>query len=221
MDSDTMPGFGGKLAKTLRKGAGAVAARAQNRVKPDLTSRDSLILSSQQAALTDSRFLAYVAQGDSLRDQQRWQEAEAAYAAALSIHPWERTYWVQRGHMAKEQQNFAGAEVAYRTACALGAAPPLFMEHLRFVMAQQHADLGVWPIHPYRAGPAARQAPAQPDVDILARLLWRVGGLSQEDMLRLLRTSSSCDELVATMCADPRFERANRDWLELVEEGEL
>lgn len=215
------PGLRGGLAKSLRKSAGAVVAGMSRVAELDMTDRATLVASSQAAALGDSKFTAQTAAADSLRDQQRWAEAEAAYAAALRLYPWERSYWVQRGHMAKEQNAFDRAEIAYRTACAFGARPIDVVEHLRFVMARSGCDEWQAPIRFHADGPGALQPPGEPDVAVFGRLLWQVGGISDQHTLDLLRRCGSCDELVVAMVQDTRFERANRIWLELVEEHEL
>jgi hypothetical protein len=41
------------------------------------------------------------------------------------------------------------------------------------------------------------------------------------DIVRFLRNCVTLDALMAAMIRDPRFERANRPWLELVREEEL
>ena len=214
------PRLGGGLAKSLRKGAGAVVAGIRA-AHLDMSDRAALVASAHAAALSDSRFMAHVGKADTLRDQQRWQEAEASYAAALRLHPWQRGFWVQRGHMAKEQEAFDRAEIAYRTACALGAKPTDVVEHLRFVMARSGCDETQYPIRFYVEGPAALQVPGEPDVAAFGRLLWQVGGIADVHTLQLLRRCATCDELVVAMCSDTRFERANRSWLEMVGEHEL
>lgn len=208
------------IASMQKLGRNAMAVAASG-LGVDFADRARLVESSQQAALVDDRFVSHIRSADGLRDVGNWQAAEASYAAALSFYPYERSYWVQHGHMAKEQNEFARAEISYRTACALGAAPKDVVEHLRFVMERQCVDEGRFPIRFYRHGTAAQQTPAQPDVILLARLAWHVGGLADHDMIELLRTNATCDELFAAMIRDSRFERANRDWLELVREGEL
>lgn len=213
--------LGGGLANSLRKSAGAVVQGMGRGPQVDLSDRSALLASSQAAALGDSKFLGQTGQADSLRDQQRWAEAEAAYAAALRMYPWECSYWVQRGHMAKEQNAFDRAEIAYRTACAFGARPGDVVEHLRFVMARAGCDEGQAPIRFAAAGPAALQVPGEPDVAVFGRLLWNVGGIADHHVLALLRRCGTCDELIVAMCQDTRFERANRLWLEVVGENEL
>jgi hypothetical protein len=208
------------ISKAHKLGRSAVKAMIAN-AGLNLESRQQLIDSSSLVALADFRFTEHVAAGDRHRDNGQWRAAEAAYAAALSLFPYEHSFWVQHGHMAKELGKFARAEISYRTACALGVVPHDVEEHLRFVMARQQADEGRYPIRFHRTGATAQQVPGQPDAMLLARLVWRVGGMDDEDLLHLLRSSATCDDLLVTMIRDPRFERANRDWLELVEEDEL
>lgn len=186
-----------------------------------LDSRQSLIETSQKAALENHDFRSSVSRGDELRNQQRWIEAEAAYADALARFPYERTFWVQLGHMAKEQEEYGRAETAYRTACALGAPVEDVLIHLRHVMWKQEVDEGLFPVRFYRPGSAASQPPARPDILMFARLLWRVRGVAEAEILILIRQYATCDALFAGMCSDSRFERANRDWLEVVREDEL
>jgi len=45
--------------------------------------------------------------------------------------------------------------------------------------------------------------------------------MDDDDIARFLRGCATLDELMAAMIRDPRFERANRPWLELVREEEL
>ncbi len=209
-----------KLGRNATKDVDATPGVAPD-LRVDFANREQLIESSQRAALSDHRFMTHVRAADQMRDEGNWIAAEAGYAAALSFYPYERSYWVQLAHMAKEQDNFIRAEISYRTACALGARPQDVVEHLRFVMVRQNADEGKFPIRFYRPGRAAQQPPAQPDVALLAKLAWLVGGMDDQDMVGLLRGNANCDALLATMIRDSRFERANRDWIELVREGEL
>jgi hypothetical protein len=206
-----------KVRKVGRSAAATVAAPATL----DIANRDALIRSTQKAALSDSRFVELVRSADSFRDLKNWNAAQAAYAQALYHYPYQSSYWTQHGHMAKEQNDFVRAEISYRSACALGAKPEDVVEHLRFVVMRQDIDPGRYPPFFYKSGHAASQPPAEADVILFAKLVWRVGGMDNNDMVTLLRASASCDDLLATMVADARFERANRDWLELVVDGEL
>ncbi|MEQ5788196.1 hypothetical protein J3454_09850 [Erythrobacter sp. NFXS35] len=184
-------------------------------------SRHDLLETSHEAALADPRFREGIERGDRARDLSNWAEAEAAFAAALDIYPYERSYWTQLGHMAKEQGRFVAAEIAYRTACAFGAPPQDVHSHLRFVLARQGLDEHRHPIRYHEAGPQPRQVPGGPDVIAGARLLWGALGVDDNDLVALLRHCATLDALTAAMIRDPRFERANRPWLELVWEDEL
>ncbi len=212
---------GNALIAKMRKAGRSAAAVVASSVPLDFSGRDALIKSSQRAALSDNRFLGFVREADSFRDQKNWLAARAKYAAALSYYPYQCSYWAQHGHMAKEQNHFARAEISYRSACALGAPPKDVIEHLRFVIIRQELDPLRHPVQFYKSGPAPLQPPAEADVLAFARLMWRVNSMDDQDMLNLLRSNTTCDDLLAAMIADSRFERANRDWLELVREGEL
>jgi len=212
---------GSALIAKMRKAGRSAAAAVASGTHLDFSDRETLIKSSQRAALSDKRFVDLVHAADHFRDQRNWLAAEANYAAALSLYPYQASYWAQHGHMAKEQEHFARAEISYRSACALGARPLDVIEHLNFVLIRQKADPARYPVRFYKPGPTALQPPAEADAVAFARLIWRVGGLDDQDMLNLLRSNANCDELLAAMIADIRFERANRDWLELVREGEL
>jgi hypothetical protein len=189
----------------------------------DLTvcARPELPAASDAAASGDAAFRAFVASGDGHRDAGAWVEAEASYGAAVALYPYQPGYWVQLGHMRKEQGHFAAAEVAYRTAAALGVSPAGVTEHLCFVMAKQGADNGDNPIRITTPGETAQLVPAQPDVLLLARLLWRAQDLSDEEMLELLRKAESLDALFAAMVGDPRFVQANVQWLSFMRDGDL
>lgn len=207
-----------------RRGAarvGAVTSAARRTPPLSKTSRQDLLESSQRTALDDPRFREHVERGDRARDLRNWLEAEAAYAAALDLYPYERSYWAQLGHMAKEQEHFVRAEIAYRTACALGAVPQDVDPHLRFVMARQGLEEHRNPIRYHKTGPQRDQVPGRPDVLACARLMWGALGMDDDDIVLFLRRSATLDELMAAMLRDPRFERANRPWLELVQEEEL
>jgi hypothetical protein len=184
-------------------------------------SRQALLETAHDAALSDTTFRDLVARGDGLRDQRNWIEAAEAYGSALKLYPYERTYWTQFGHMVKEQECFGLAEIAYRTAAAFGAERGDVLPHLRFVMERQGASESNFPIRFHEPLVLHRQVPGNPDLLALARLLWGALDVSEADQLCLLRTSASLDEMVATMIADPRFEKSNRVWLELLDEGEL
>lgn len=203
---------GGKLAlfddfdlayDQFREAIGLAAApAADDAAAPD---RAALIEVAQHRALADDRFRMAVREGDWRRDAKDWSGAEERYSAALALHPYQRSYWVQLGHVAKEGGHYARAELAYRTACAMGEPAADVIEHLRFVIAQRGDDVAAWPIHPYRKGAAASQTPGRPDVTALAFLLWRGAVPDDVEALALLRRHATCDALAAAMIADPRF----------------
>jgi hypothetical protein len=202
---------------------GATPTEVSDDLEPDhvdlaTCSRSELPAASEAAASRDPAFQALVAEGDGHRDKGAWAKAETSYGAALALYPYQPGYRVQQGHMRKEQGHFAAAETAYRTAAALGASSIDVIEHLRFVMTKQHGD------HPIRfaaPGDTAQLVPAQPDVLLLARLLWRTQVVPDAEMLDLLRKAESLDALFAAMVADPRFAQANVQWLSFMRDGDL
>lgn len=181
--------------------------------------RTRLIEASQTRALRDERFTLLVQDGDMHRDARRWPQAEAAYAEALALYPYQRSYWVQHAHVAKEQGHFALAEVSYRSACALGEPLPDVREHLEFVVARQGDSPADWPLRDYAAGSAAAQTPALSDLTLFAALLWGTGEVEAGPARDLLRLHASCDALLAAMIDDPRFAEAQAPWIAARREG--
>lgn len=199
----------------------SVVARDQPYRAPSFNDRAKIVEQSQAAATSSRAFIEAVQKADGLRDVGNWHAAEASYAAALAMYPYQNGYWVQHAHMLKEQERFLEAEISYRTACAFGAPASDVVEHFRFVVGRLNIEEWRFPLRFYKSNDAARQVPGLPDIQAFARLVWHVGGVGAEDAALLLRRSGTCDELLATMIADARFERANRDWLSVVREGEL
>lgn len=179
------------------------------------TNRGALIEVSQHRAHQDDRFRMLVQEGDWQRDERNWTEAERRYAEALTMYPYQRSYWVQHAHVAKENGHFIRAEASYRTACALGEPLPDVYEHLAFVMMRQDVDPAAWPVRPYHKGPVHDQVPGRPDVSALARLLWQDGVIDDGEMVDRLRQDTSCDAAMFSMLHDPRFGQVHRSWLEV------
>lgn len=172
--------------------------------------RGTMIETSQHRALQDQRFRALVMEGDWHRDARDWEKAERRYAAGLALYPYQRSYWVQHGHVCKENGLFERAEISYRTACAFGEPVQDVEDHLVFVMEQQGLDLYAYPAGFYRKGDAARQTPGRMDLDLFARALWRCGAVADGETVGLLRRHATCDDLLAAMVRDPRFVEARR-----------
>lgn len=205
----------------FREAIGLAGAPAVDRsAVPD---RASLIEMTQHRALGDERFRMLVREGDWRRDARDWAAARERYAAALALHPYQRSYWVQLGHVAKEGGQFARAELAYRTAGAMGEPAADIAEHLAFVVGRRGADPAASPIHPYRKGPAYLQVPGAPDVEALALLLWQGKTPDDEEAAALLRAHASCDSLAAAMVGDARFSAGeeHRDTLDWQALGEV
>jgi ABC-type polysaccharide/polyol phosphate transport system ATPase subunit len=176
--------------------------------------RARLIETTQTRALADEQFRLQVAEGDLRRDKSDWAAAESAYASALALYPYQRSYWVQHGHAAKELGRYHVAEVSYRTACALGEPLPDLREHLGYVLLRQNLSEDIWPLCDYRPGHASLQTPAAPDARIFARMLWLTDGLDDGELLALLREHASCDALLARMIGDERFGQSHASWIE-------
>ena len=165
-------------------------------------SRARMIDSSQHAALADEIFRAHVQQGDWARDERNWSKAREHYTLALVLYPYQRSYWVQLGHMNKELAEFGAAELAYRTAIALGEPVPDVEDHLRYVFVQQGQiakDLRrAAPI----AGLTAEQPPAWPDFRVLAHMFQPALSGDQAAALEALREHATLDQLAAALACD-------------------
>jgi len=209
------PSKGAVILSVIRTARDRVARSVTNAARSAARTRPG-------APARGSEFWTRVRKADADRDAHRWHEAEIGYEAALALEPHWGGYWVQHGHMLKEQGRNAEAETSYRTACAIGGAPEDVLDHLRFVLQQQGVDEGSFPIRFRKdAATGADQLPTRPTITALARLVWHVGALEAEELLGLMRNCATLDQVLARMIADPRFERANWNWLELVQEGEL
>ncbi|THG39371.1 ATP-binding cassette domain-containing protein [Sphingomonas olei] len=174
--------------------------------------RGALIEVAQHRALQDERFTMLVREGDWLRDERRWGEAEERYAAALALHPYQRSYWVQHAHVAKEDGDFQRAEASYRTACAFGEPVHDVIEHLAFVLSRQGIEPAAWPVHPYVKGPVKNQVPGGPDITVLARLLWDEEA-PETEVVALLRRHATFDDLLFDMLSHERVRGVHEPWL--------
>lgn len=182
-----------------------LGATARSPIEEIAADRRELIETTHTVSVLDDAFRASVQQADWMRDAANWEEAEREYGRALALYPFQRSYWVQKGHAAKEAGALVRAEVAYRTAIALGEAYDDVREHLDFVMQRQGIDPADQPAAIYRPAAAAEAVPAAPDIALFARVAWDEAGLPEDEELALLRRYSSCDALLAAMIEDPRF----------------
>lgn len=167
--------------------------------------RKQLVETTHSIAVRDDAFMVLIQDADWNRDEKNWEKAEALYASALSLYPYQRSYWVQKGHCAKEAGAYQRAEAAYRTACALGEPFQDVRPHLLFTTKQTKISTLEYPVHQY-TGTIARDQPAGiPDIELFARAVWQATDLDDKEMLDLIRRGETCDALLASMIDDPRY----------------
>lgn len=126
--------------------------------------------------MSDSGVLSEVAashktEGDRLRDDRRWAEAAASYAAYLEIHADDWPIWVQRGHCLKEAGDVTGGLAAYHQ--ALIHAPNDSDLHLQIGHALKLLGQSEEAIKAYRAALAldAQNGDAQTEITTMEQLL--------------------------------------------------
>ena len=128
------------------------------------------------------QFMALVRQADTARDRHDWAAAETGYAAALALHPYERSYWVQLGHVAREQGRAMRAEIAYRTACAFGE-PPRVLAPFIAAVEQPGSAAPSAPVGVPDGGETRSQPPGYPDLALLAALAGGSGQIGDDEAL--------------------------------------
>ncbi|XUU61823.1 ATP-binding cassette domain-containing protein [Erythrobacter sp. HA6-11] len=188
---------------------------ANSRAEPQPVSfanRTRMVESSQHAALSDERFRAITQQADWARDKQQWERAAEYYANALALYPYQRSYWVQLGHMRKELGEFAAAEVAYRTSVALGEPLADVEPHVEYVVREQAGDYYYSRMHLPSDGPASTQPPTQPDVEWLNLLLTGKTQLSTDELLNAQRLFPDLDSLCASLIAEQPAPATNQEF---------
>ena len=163
--------------------------------------RMAAIDSLRRVAHDDDHFMALVRQADAARDRHDWAAAEAGYAAALTLHPYERSYWVQLGHVAREQGRLARAEIGYRTACAYGEAARVLAPFIAAVEAPGNGAATL-PIPVPDAGETRRQPPGYPDLALLAAMTRGTSRVADDEALALLRSGASLEKVLAGMLGE-------------------
>ncbi len=206
-------------------------APVKERPEPEnwVFNRSRMLSDTQRAALADDRFFALVQEAGSNSNRQNWHIAETLFGQALSLFPYERAYWTQRGHMAKAQGKFESAEAFYRTSYALDHLDRDDIEiHLRFVIEAQGMQYHATPVPTIKSGAVWNELAGIPDIFVLAKLFHVSPAFADEAILRLLRDHPILDGLVAYFvsnfslgCFERQDARGNgdkidRDWLKQV-----
>lgn len=168
-------------------GAGEDAGAAAQPFARRLAAIDAL----RRVAHADAQFMALVREADAARDRHDWAAAEAGYAAALTLHPYERSYWAQLGHVTREQGLLARAEIAYRTACAYGEPVQALAPFIAAV-----ARAGGAPVPSPDGGPTRLQPPGYPDLALIAALMSGAERLTEDEGLALMQGGQSIETLL-------------------------
>jgi ABC-type polysaccharide/polyol phosphate transport system ATPase subunit len=186
-------------------GAGESRPTASQPFARRLASIDSL----RRVAHADARFMALVRRADAARDRHDWASAEADYAAALTLHPYERTYWTQLGHAAREQGRTMRAEIAYRTACAYGESERVLAPFLAAVGAFDSSSGAVQSVAAPDGGPTRLQPPGFPDLALLAALLQGTTELDESHAHILIREAKSVEDAATLLAGAPTVASAS------------
>lgn len=165
--------------------------------------RADVLESLNGIALSDDWFRHLVQQGDFARDRQDLDAAIRHYGEALALHPYERSYWVQLGHMAREHGSLTLAEAAYRSAAALGVPVRDVREFLRDVLQRQGIEEADLPVRGLRNDANPLQPPALRDVELLCTLRHPRVHVPIERSLALMRRCSTLDDVLATVLLEP------------------
>lgn len=175
-------------------GGGGTGASGVQPFARRLAAIDSL----RRVAHADAQFMALVREADRARDRHDWAAAETGYAAALTLHPYERSYWAQLGHVLREQGQLARAEIAYRTACAYGEPARALAPFITAVSVPLAGDETVaYPVPD--SGPTSQQPPGYPDLALLAAMRDGTDRIDEDEALALLQTGQSLEAVLAGM----------------------
>lgn len=165
--------------------------------------RMAAIDSLRRVAHDDEHFMALVRQADAARDRHDWAAAETGYAAALTRHPYERSYWVQLGHVTREQGRLVRAEIAYRTACAFGESVRVLAPFIAAV-EQPGSTMPTASIAAPDSGDTRRQPPGYPDIALLAALCGGHAQIGDDDALAQLRRPGGIEGALVRMLSEQR-----------------
>lgn len=152
----------------------------------------------RRMAYDDEQFMVLVRRADAARDKRNWAEAQKHYGLALALHPFERTYWVQLGHVAREQGKTVIAEIAYRTACAYGE-PSREIAPFMAAVARMQSEALDKSLNAPDDGDIAKQPPGYPDLSLFWALVHGDAEIDDEAALTLLRTSDSLETMLAAL----------------------
>jgi tetratricopeptide (TPR) repeat protein len=179
-------------------------------------SRSEMIALTFKAAAEDDEFQSLVKRGDTARDERRWDHASGLYERALNLHPLHFGYRVQHAHMMKEQERYEAAEIDYRDALALGAPIGDVLQHLEFVCQRQHYYSALPPVTAAHVQHPLDERPSKIDIQALAYAMWQEEQVSEQDMLRILRSCATSAAAATLMISDPRFRRTNSPLLQML-----
>jgi ABC-type polysaccharide/polyol phosphate transport system ATPase subunit len=175
--------------------------------------RTTVLDTLHRIAIADERFMVQIQQGDWARDQWQWDKAEKHYVSALLLHPYERSFWSQHGHIMRAQDKFVAAEISYRTAAVLGQPLEDVLIFVRSVMEAQGVSEDQFPVRSLKQGATSNQAPSFPDIRILGWLFWGLEEIALDEALNLMRSKPTLDDLASHMLSDPRAEYVKKPWV--------
>lgn len=152
-------------------------------------------------AHADEAFMMLVREADRARDAHEWASAEQSYLRALALHPYERTYWAQLGHVTREQGKHEYGELAYRTACSFGVSASALMPFIEAVNPAAVTDGEMLVMSP-DGGPTGKQPPGYPDIVLLSALFEGREFIDIAKALEIIRNTVRLEDVAAQMIAN-------------------
>ncbi|MEM1051511.1 MAG: ABC transporter ATP-binding protein [Pseudomonadota bacterium] len=175
--------------------------------------RKQLIDTTNTSAPYDEAFANFTMEAHVRAQEKKWGEARLAYEQAFELYPFHGAFWAQWAHVVKEGGDLELAEMGYRTSCALGESVGEMNEFFDSVLKRLKRDPAERPLMALSDGPAHQQPASIPDLTLLARACWGLDSVGRGDLLALLSSYDSCDELLAAMIKDDRFAKLHTDWM--------